>query len=539
MTETLEAACARSPDLVRHLGEHRAATGGRTPRYVEGLSVEDSDGDIDVVYPLGADAFAHIHPVDRTVVYTVIEPVLSPEERALLTKIRDAIFEEAMYRPPPKDRAALEAEVGSLFDVVTERPGAPKPPAGRAEMLKYHILRDVARYGPLEPLMQDLHLEDIQAVGTNALHVIHKIYGMLPTNVRFTDPAHLDLYLRNLSERIGRPVSDARPIVDATLFDGSRINIVYSEDVSRKGPSFSIRRVHEDPVSVTQLIAWKTLDARIAAYVWLCLENSMSLFICGEAACGKSTSLNALLSFVNPRSKLYTAEDTPEIRPPHPVWQRLITRETGPEEARVKMFDLLKAALRSRPNYIVVGEIRGAEGAVAFQAMQTGHPTVASFHAANKVKMIQRLTAEPINIPLTFIDNLNVALFQQALYRKGRLIRRIVSVDEIEGYSEIDGGVITRPVFSYDPRSDVHSFRGKNNSYILERKIAEHHGYEDPLQIYEDLEERAAILQAMVDRQIFHHHEVNRLIAAYYDQGAKGLPFPVATRQSNGHGGGH
>jgi archaeal flagellar protein FlaI len=261
--------------------------------------------------------------------------------------------------------------------------------------------------------------------------------------------------------------------------------------------------------------------------VWLCLENAMSIFVCGESACGKSATLNAFLGFINPRSKLYTAEDTPEVRPPHPVWQRLITRETGPEEARVKMFDLLKAALRSRPNYIVVGEIRGAEGAVAFQAMQTGHPTVATFHASDKTKMIQRLGASPINIPQTFMDNLNVAVFQQALYQDGRLIRRVTSIDEIEGYSEFDGGVITRPVFSYDPNSDTHTFRGNNNSYILERKIAEQHGYEDPQQIYRELQERAAVLRTLVERRIFRNEEVNKLLFAFADHGVKALPFEV------------
>ncbi|HVL88036.1 MAG TPA: type II/IV secretion system ATPase subunit [Candidatus Thermoplasmatota archaeon] len=488
------------------------------------------DAEVDVVYPTAPGMYAHVHTVDRRQLYTVVEPALEGPEVRLALAAKDAIFQAALYDKPPKGQAELEAAILRLFDKVvapTKSPGKVQVDPARAPILRYHVLRDIARYGPLEPFMQDPYLEDIQSVGTGYIHVIHKFFDMLPSNVRFEDEGYLDSYLRNLSERIGRPVSDARPIVDATLFDGSRINVVYSDDVSRKGPSFSIRRVHENPLSVTQLIAWKTLTAQIAAYLWLCLENSMSLFVCGEAACGKSTTLNSILQFIPPRSKLYSAEDTPEVRPAHPVWQRLLTRESGPEEARVKMFDLLKAALRSRPNYIVVGEIRGAEGAVAFQAMQTGHPTVASFHASNKVKMIQRLTADPINIPLTFMDNLNVAVFQQALYKKGRLIRRVTAVDEIEGYSEMDGGIMTRPVFVYDAASDRHTFKGMNNSYILEKKIAEQHGYEDPRQIYAELELRTRVLQGMVDHGILETHEVNRLLFAYADKGPACLPFKV------------
>jgi archaeal flagellar protein FlaI len=519
---------ATTPHLQAYLDRYRSET-GRTPLLLDKLDATmDLKPPFDLIYPVGEPIFVHIAPAERGYKYIAIEPELRPEEDVLLSEIRDRIFQQALYRPPPKHREDLEGEIVSLFDVVTSAAakGVAVAP-DRVAVLKYYLLRNIARFGPLEPFARDPYLEDIQAVGTAPVHVIHKFFDMLPTNVQFPDLERLDAFVRNLSERIGRPVSDARPIVDWTLPDGSRINIIYSEDVSRKGPSFSIRRVHEEPISITQLIAWKTISAEIAAYVWLCLENAMSIFVCGESACGKSATLNAFLGFINPRSKLYTAEDTPEVRPPHPVWQRLITRETGPEEARVKMFDLLKAALRSRPNYIVVGEIRGAEGAVAFQAMQTGHPTVATFHASDKTKMIQRLGASPINIPQTFMDNLNVAVFQQALYQDGRLIRRVTSIDEIEGYSEFDGGVITRPVFSYDPNSDTHTFRGNNNSYILERKIAEQHGYEDPQQIYRELQERAAVLRTLVERRIFRNEEVNKLLFAFADHGVKALPFEV------------
>ncbi len=507
---------------------------GKSPTFVDGLDADDDFEETNHVYPLGEGLYVHLHQVGRTVVYTVIQPELDEHEEEILEEIRKWIFRQALYRPPPKSQSEMEENLMELFDQAIKA-GDMEINPNSMDALRYRLIRDVARYGPLEPFLLDPYLEDIQGVGTDTIHVIHKFYDMIPTNIKFPDLEYVDAYMRNLSERIGRPVSDARPIVDATLHDGSRINIVYSEDVSKKGPAFSIRRVHADPISITQLIQWKTLTPEIAAYIWLCLENGMSLFVCGEAACGKSATLNALMGFIDARSKIYTAEDTPEVRPPHPVWQRLLTRETGPEDARVTMFDLLKAALRSRPNYIVVGEIRGAEGNVAFQAMQTGHPTVGTFHATDKVKMIQRLSSSPIDVPLSFMDNLNVAIFQQAIYRGGRLIRRITAIDELQGYSERDGGVITLPVFTYDANKDKHAFKGNNNSYILEKKIAEQHGYEDPQMIYEVLRYRAKVLMGMVEHKIFRFDDVNQLLINFRDQGKAALPFKLDAKEPEAH----
>jgi flagellar protein FlaI len=330
-----------------------------------------------------------------------------------------------------------------------------------------------------------------------------------------------------MSERIGRPVSDARPIADGALPDGSRINIIYSIDVSKRGSSFTMRKFSEVPVSIIQLIGWGALDAEMAAYMWMCLENGMSIFFSGETASGKTTMLNACLAFVNPKAKIFSAEDTAEVQPPQPVWQQLITREEGPPESRVDTFALLKAALRSRPNYIIVGEIRGAEGNVAFQGMQTGHPVLATFHASAVSKMIQRLTADPINVPVTFIDNLNIAMILSAVYRKGKFLRRALAIEEIEGYYEEIGGVATRAVFQWEPDSDTHKFRGLNNSYILEDKIATKLGYEDKRAIYQDLFLRAKILEEMKSRGIEDYYDVLEIIVNFYKHGIDGLPFSV------------
>ena len=269
------------------------------------------------------------------------------------------------------------------------------------------------------------------------------------------------------------------------------------------------------------------MTAEMAAYVWLCLENGMSLFVCGEAACGKSATLNALMGFINARDKIYTAEDTPEVRPPHPVWQRLLTRDTGPVDARVTMFDLLKAALRSRPNYIVVGEIRGAEGNVAFQAMQTGHPTMATFHASSVDKLIQRFTSDPINVPLPFMPNLNVVLIQMAVYVHGRMLRRVLAVDEIEGYSKRADTAITRQVFAWDSVKDVFQFGGRNNSYVLESLVAPKIGMDDSRDVYKILDKRTWIIEELIRREMFDYHQIRDLLFDYQRRRDAALPFEL------------
>ena len=207
------------------------------------------------------------------------------------------------------------------------------------------------------------------------------------------------------------------------------------------------------------------------------------------------------------------------------AWQQLVTRERGAEESRVTLFDLLKTALRSRPNYIIVGEIRGAEGSMAFQAMQTGHPVISTFHAASVKKMIQRFTGTPINIPVTFMDNLNIALIQQAVYVNGKFLRRTTSINEIEGYFEELGGVSTKQVFQWDATNDKHVFRGLNNSYILEKRIAQTAGMTDPKAIYDELFKRARIIEWMLRNNIMSYYKVFELIKSFYTKGAESIPI--------------
>ncbi|WP_457742105.1 type II/IV secretion system ATPase subunit [Thermococcus sp.] len=541
ISDTLEEAMARNPHLRKYIDQFRRRY-GKMPEFYAQLSRDMKDIMYpNILYPVGDPIFIHIYadPSTAEKQYIVIEPrIESREEEEKYNMIRDKILEMAPTRDIPEEQEEFERFLDALFDeAVLSLVKSGKKGLGKSkkftitkdemEKFRYLIKRDIIGIGPLEPLARDPYIEDIHIIGANNISLVHKIFEMMPTNITFGDDVKLADYFKNISERIGRPVSDRNPIVDGALPDGSRINIIYSPDISIKGPSATIRKFSATPISITQLIAWGTLSAEIAAYLWIALEYGMSVFVCGETASGKTTLLNSIIPFIKPGSKIFTAEDTPEVQVPHRVWQRLITRERGPEESRVTLFDLLKAALRSRPNYIIVGEIRGAEGAIAFQAMQTGHPVMSTFHAGDIKKMIQRFTGHPINVPITFIDNLNIAVFQQAVYVRGKFLRRTVSVVEIEGYYEELGGVATRNVFEWDPVADKHIFRGFNNSYILERKIAEIAGYEDPKDIYNELFLRARILKRMVELGITNYWDVYKEIKAFYLRGLEGLSFRI------------
>lgn len=551
MDPEFKKAIDRNPHLGEYVKKFMQETGADEPTFMVSLSKDLDRSKVNIILPVGDPVFIHLFGGDEQgeINYYGVEPELTDSEKKKYKTVLDIILEKSSGEPVPESEAELKDLITKLFNGSIEigtgsldneqeskfnflqklMPVQKKVPMTQGEYNKilYHLERDIIGSGPIEPIIRDPYLEDISSIGVSNVFIVHKIFDTLKTDLNFGDEAGLDNWLRSMSERIGRPVSDARPIADGALPDGSRINIIYSIDVSRRGSSFTMRKFSEVPVSIIQLIGWGALSAEMAAYMWMCLENGMSIFFSGETASGKTTMLNACLAFVNPKAKIFSAEDTAEVQPPQPVWQQLITREEGPPESRVDTFALLKAALRSRPNYIIVGEIRGAEGNVAFQGMQTGHPVLATFHASAVSKMIQRLTADPINVPVTFIDNLNIAMILSAVYRKGKFLRRALAIEEIEGYYEEIGGVATRAVFQWEPDTDKHKFRGLNNSYILEDKIATKLGYEDKRMIYQDLFLRAKILEEMRSRGIEDYYDVLEIIINFYKHGLDGLPFVV------------
>ena len=501
-----------------------------------------------LIYITKEPIFVHIYepPEDDEgggqVLWFGLEPQLTDSEENIRRELIETLLQEAPTAPSfttdnefenilgqmierytvlDTDLSGTVRRQGKMWQIIGMEDRRLTVTQNQRDRLHYVVIRDLIRNGPLEPLLSDEMLEDIHSVGLKHIHMDHKVFGMVTSNIRFRDRDLLSRFLRAMSERIGRPVSDNKPIIDGALLDGSRINIIFSDDVSMLGPSFTIRKFAEETISITQLIQWKTISAQVAAYIWICLEYGMSVLVSGETASGKTTTLNAILPFIDHNVKIYSAEDTPEVKVRHKLWQRLVTRSSKNEESRVEMFDLLKAALRSRPRYIIIGEIRGVEGATAFQAMQTGHPVIATFHASSIVKMIQRFTGDPINVPMRFFDNLNFAIFQEVVEdpNGGGIARRVTGIDEVIGYNKHSDGVLTRGMFEWDPVKDKHYFRGMFQSHLLENKIAAVAGFSNKRDIYDEMLKRAAVLERMVERDLTHYDDVFDLLGIYYNSG--------------------
>lgn len=336
--------------------------------------------DYSIIYPVGGGVFIHVSSKRSSSgypTYSVVEPPRPPDKVLHFVEERVArlIPEDYVPKSPDDKMCLLLNLVGEVFskwsNELARYLSDGIPPNEFKDVVAYHVVRDKVGVGVIEPFLRDPYLEDISCSGLGNIYVVHKYFGNMESNVGFLNESELNAYLISLAEKIGKPLSSARPIVDATLPDGSRINIVFGNDVSLRGSNFTIRRVLKTPASITQLISWGTFDARVAAYMWMLLSEGMSGFVCGETASGKTTSLTAIIPFIRSSAKIVSIEDTAEVVVPHPNWVRELTRDTGKPESSVTMFDLLKSALRQRPNYIIVGEIRGAEGAIAFQAIQS------------------------------------------------------------------------------------------------------------------------------------------------------------------------
>jgi flagellar protein FlaI len=469
-----------------------------------------------LIYPISENNLIHINAYatggDGYFEYVVIGP---PEPDARLLAAVDKMF--AMYAgswKPPDQLQERFMVVGSFLDKICVTVTVYEK---EYEYLKYHFLTRRVGLGILDPFLTDPHLEDISIVGAGNVYIVHKIFGSLRCTVWLTMDDIDDMVI-GMAEQFGKTISHARPLVDATLPEGSRINIVFGKDVSRRGTNATIRRFASVPMSITQIINSRSLDAREAAYMWMMVGEGMSCFINGETASGKTTTMMGITQFIPPTWKIVSIEDTPEITLPHKNWISEVTRDTGSPSSSVVMFDLLKAALRQRPNYILVGEIRGVEANIAFQAMQTGHPVMSTFHAAQMSSLIQRLTGEPMKIPKPNVENLNIALFQAAVQGKdGKPVRRVLSINEIVGYNGAVDSVMFVPVFTWEPSSDTVTYRGKGSSNLFITKILLKRGLsrKDESSLYDELELRTKILETMIKKKIFNYYDVyDRIVQA-------------------------
>lgn len=445
--------------------------------------------------------------------YVVIEPALTPAESELLEQIKQMLkvalkIDVKTFKGGQEAEGYLRDEVLRIvkrFELKIRKPVF--------EKLMYYLVRDLMRYGVIDPLMRDPLIEDISCNGPSIpLYVWHRDYESMPTNVVFPDQESLDKFIMRMAYISGRHLSVAQPIIDASLPDGSRIQMTYGTEVTKRGSTFTIRKFKEDPFSITDLIRLGTLNSEIAALMWFILENKGSILVAGGTASGKTTTINCLSMFIRPEAKVVTIEDTPEIRLAHVNWIQSVTRVGIGGIGEIDLYDLLKAALRQRPDFIIVGEIRGAEAVTLFQAISTGHAGLSSIHADSVPAVLRRLVSEPMNIPRTLVPAINFILLQARLTIGERPARRILSVSELVGLDPRSNEFITNDVFIYQPVGDTFTYGGR--SYIAER-MAKSRGmsYEE---LRKELTDRKAVLDWMVQKRIRRYQDVAEVIGSYY-----------------------
>jgi len=507
-----------------------------------------------LIYLAGGSIFIHIlaNPDDIRNFYIAVEPGFGEDMGGLLETLEKNLADWVGDKEvAEEDKKRLEVVMQAVDSLVSVRGNGVHPakgdesrkvkgsPFGKGRRskdkiplteaqyngLRYLMHRKLAGVGILEPMIQDTNIEDISCSGLGNIFVEHKVFGGLRTSIAFDTHEDLDKFVIELAETIKHPVTFRDPCVDATLPDGSRINIVYGIDVSKRGSNFTIRKFSPVPISIIELLQFGTMNYEMAAYLSLVLQEGMNVWVSGETASGKTTLMNAVCTFISPEAKIVSIEDTPEVQVPHPNWIRGVTRGSSKGQegaAEVSMFDLLKAALRQRPNLIIVGEIRGEEGAIAFQAMQTGHATMSTFHAASVPKLIQRLTGNPINVPKSYVDNLNVVVIcQQVRLPNGSLGRRVTSVSEIVGYDSVADAFSFMEVFIWKPLDDTFDFKGNNSSFLLEEKIAPRRGipHDKRHQIYSQIKQRAEVLKRLEGQKITNFHDVYVMLSKAYREG--------------------
>lgn len=393
---------------------------------------------------------------------------------------------------------------------------------GTLDKIFYYISRDLVGFGIIEPFLQDPAIEDISCDGVNIpIYIWHREYESIRTNVRFVDETDLNHFAIKVAQRAGRHISVANPLLDASLPDGSRINVTFSREITMRGSTFTIRKFKEDPLTIVDLITWGTINEEIAAFFWFVLEHNKSLLIAGGTASGKTTLLNSLAMFIRPGNKIVSIEDTAELQIPHDNWIQSVARPgfggmnaDGTRRGEVSMFDLLRAALRQRPDFLFVGEVRGEEAYSLFQAMATGHAGMGTIHGDNAQGVIRRLETEPMNIARTMLQSLDMICVQRAVRRKGgKKLRRTIEVVEIVEVDPVTDDLVTNRVFSWNATDDT--FFNFGRSYILD-KISDEVGMSD-VEIQEELKKRREVLNFMVRTKKRAYREVAQTVFEYFN----------------------
>ena len=443
--------------------------------------------------------------------YYVVEPSLTLFESELLKEVyerlQDVLVLENLDATTDKKQILTQKTTEIIQDYIG------KIDTKSYYKIIYYIIRDYLQFGKIDPLMHDNFIEDISNNGFDTpVFLYHKNYENIMTNITFNEQ-QLDSYVIRLAQRCGKHISIAEPMIDAMMPDGSRIQMTLGKEITTRGSTFTIRKFKEIPITPIDLLAWNTFSTEEMAYLWLCIENNKSLIFSGGTASGKTSSLNAVSLFIPPKAKVISLEDTRELKLPHINWIPGLTRDsfTADGKGSIEMFDLLKAALRQRPEYLLVGEVRGKEALSLFQAMSTGHTTFSTMHADSVESAIHRLENPPISVPRTMITALDIVSIQAQTYLKNKRVRRNMKLVEIHDIDPNTRNIRTNDVYNWNSATD--KFDKVGESSVL-ADIAQRRAWSKK-EIQQEILRRQRVLEYMLNNNVRDFKQIAAIIHAY------------------------
>jgi flagellar protein FlaI len=481
--------------------------------------------DVNIQYPLIEPyAYAEIKWVekDKKLFYRLIEPDITEEEKTTLNTISKSLEEIIDVKlSTAVKRESIINYLKEKINIIIEDLGLVVSEKVYIKIM-YYMMRDFAGFNEIEPLMHDPYIEDIGCNGLNTpIYIIHKKFGSVVTNITYTDNDTLTNFVVKISERCGRYISYAQPLLDGTLPDGSRVQASIAKDVTTRGPTFSIRKFRANPFSPVDLVKLGTVSVNMMAYLWLIIQYNASILICGGVSSGKTTMLNAVSMFIRPEDKVISIEDTREINLPHENWIPAVARKgfgvpgAGKKKyGEVELFDLLKESFRQNPSYVVVGEVRGKEAYVMFQGIASGHPSLGTIHAGSVDDLMKRLETPPIELSSSLIDSLDTVIIMVNSKEGGKSKRRIKEIVEIQNVDARTGIAHTKKIYSWIPYSD--DFTETLLESELLRRISFQEGVSQD-KIKDEIDKRRAVLDWAVKHNVIEYEDFCRLITLYYN----------------------
>jgi len=466
--------------------------------------------------------------------YDVAKQNYSPDERILLGEIRENLVDLAISTGEnyqANEEILLNDIKNFLFLRLSGENQNNNISNEYLDNLSRRFLRDIIGYGQIDPLIQDDELEEIMIIGTSKpIFVYHRKYGMMKTNIQFSNETELRDLIDSIARQINRRIDQESPILDGRLADGSRINATIPP-VSADGPSLTIRKFRQDPLTIIDLINSRTVSLDLAGFLWLCIDGlgvkSANAIISGGTSSGKTTTLNALSAFINPNERIITIEDTLELQIPHEHVIRMETRPANVEgKGELTMNDLVKNSLRQRPDRIIVGEVRADEAITLFTALNTGHSGFGTLHSNDARETITRLTNEPMSVPEIMIQAIDFIIMQNRIYTpSGMSFRRVSEVAEVVGMEE--GTVQLNKIFQWNPERDTIDNVGVTSNTL--QQIATLSGKSIP-ELKSEIENRKIVLKHMINQNIRSVDGVNSVIELYYKNPQKVLNRIILNR---------